>query len=183
MITVADTVLAVRLDASGKKTDKADLQVLTPSGCQHTGRKQGQWHMSPFKDFRGKASSGTESHFRHTQTSHRCDRLYEYIFSPSGIYLAALDGDNVGITNSCVLTFLEYCPIPPSEPCFSRIASICVSFSPVIIMGHMSNNVKQELMCFHPFDPVAAFCADSQVVLWQFTVKGNSRKISPSNRL
>ena len=182
IITVADTVLVVRLDASGKKTDKADLQVLTPSGCQHTGRKQGQWHISTFKDVRGTPSSGTKSHSRHTQIRNRSDGLYEYIFSPSGIYLAALDGDNVGISNSWVLTFLEYCHIPPSKPCFSRIASIRIEFSPVIIMGHMSNTIKQELMCFHPVDPVAAFCAGSQVVLWQFIVKGNSLLISPSKR-
>lgn len=165
-IVVEDTVFRITDELSGTQSLQIYSQVLPASGCRHEKRSktvQRNWRE-------------TSMHIRHSAPNHACYEWFYYIFSPSSQYLAALEGDNFGISGSWVLTLYEE-PFPStSKPFFVPVASIYLSFSPLITMScHEGAQAvrKQNLVCFHPFEPVIAFCPDDTVAIWKFTVEGS----------
>ena len=166
-IVVEDIVYRVTDESSGARLFNINLQALPASGCEHDrkfmivqrNRRDESWHV------------------RHSVPQHNCYQWFYYIFSPTGQYLAALEGDNFGISGSWVLTLFEE-PYPSiSKPCYSLNSSILLKFSPYVLARchEGSNRVrKRDLVCFHPFEPVVAFCPNNTVVVWPFTIEGSN---------
>ncbi len=166
-IVVEDTVFRITDELSGAQSLQTYSQVLPASGCRHNKRSktvQRNW-------------GENSMHIRHSAPNHTCYEWFYYIFSPSSQYLAALEGDNFGISGSWVLTLYQD-PFPgTSKSFFATVASISLSFSPLTIMScHEGVQAvrKQNLVCFHPFEPVMAFCPDDTVAIWQFTIEGSN---------
>ena len=164
-IVVEDTVFRVTDQQSEARLFKTNSQVLPASGCGHEKKA-----MIVQRNRKEKSL-----HVRHSVPQHACYEWFYYIFSPNSQYLALLEGDNFGISASWILTLFEE-PYPSlSKPSYCLAASICLRFSPYVLLSchEGAEDVrKQALVCFHPLEPVVAFSPDNMVVVWQFTVEG-----------
>ena len=150
-IVVEDTVFRVSDQQSEAQSFKTNSQVLPASGRGH------------------------EKNANIVQRNRNCYEWFYYIFSPNSRYLALLEGDNFGLSGSWILTLFEE-PYPSiSKPFYCLIASIRLNFSPYIVLScheGAGDTRKQDLVCFHPHEPVVAFAPDNTVVVWHFTVEG-----------
>ena len=145
---------------------KTNAQTLPASGCGHQ------------KEAMIVQRDRTENtlHVRHSVSQHACYQWFHHIFSPNSQYLALLEGENFGISASFILTLYEK-PYPSlTKPSYYLAASIRLRFSPHVLLScyeGAQDVQRQDLLCFHPSEPVVAFSPDDMVVVWQFTVEGD----------
>ena len=168
-IIVADLVYRVKDDVKEAVSLEARSQLLPASGCQHTLKSHMlvQWSRDLKQQTTKRAPVYKTPHARRTIPGHECCKQYFRYFSHSGLYLAVLDGDSLGITNFWVLTIFEDLAPEPHKPSFDRISSIGLSFSPYIL-----NSRRDRMVCFHSSEPIIAFCPQTKVVIWQFADQG-----------
>ncbi len=164
-VIIADLVLRVRDQPPGGDVLEAHSQLLPAVGCQYTLRRRGA----------ANSISGVREtpHARHTIPGHTCFSQVYHFLSPSGLHLAILEGDTLGITSSWVLAVFEDLAPESSKPSFAQIARISPSFSPYILGSREAG-----LIAFHPSQTVAAFSPEAKVVIWQFTVQGRNGDFS-----
>ena len=178
-IVVEDSVFRVTDQQSEARLFETNSQVLPASGCGHEKKAMVQRNRKE-----------ESLHVRHSVPQHTCYEWFYYIFSPSSQYLALLEGDNFGISASWILTLFEEGYPSRSKPSYCLAASIYLDFSPYVLMScHEGAEAvrKQDLVCFHPLEPVVAFSPDNRVVVWQFTIEGeyllssfrNTKKLKP----
>ena len=164
-IVVEDTVFRVTDQQPKVRLFTTNSQVLPASGCGHERKAMIVQRNREEKSL----------HVRHSVPQHACYEWFYYIFSPNSQYLALLEGDNFGISASWILTLFEE-PYPSlSKPFYCLAASISLNFSPYVMLSchkGAEDIRKQDLVCFHPFEPVVAFSPDNMVAVWQFTVEG-----------